>query len=149
MLWQPADALRFMKLLTPVLGLPILEITIVDGAYLHRGHYAPGHDLGIECLAIMCLAGSEGVFFAGSGDDYYGDAIDLDMVRRYLQPRSELEFIAEVARLRAAARRLVVSEQTNIEIIAAALMRRGTLSGDEVAELLQARSVDKAWQQHI
>ena len=26
-----------------VLGLPILEISIVDGAYLHRGHYAPGH----------------------------------------------------------------------------------------------------------
>ena len=89
----------------------------------------------------MCLAGSEGerLFFAGSGDDYYGDAIDLDMVRRYLQPRSELEFVAEVARLRAAARRLVAAERAKITVIAAALMQRGSLSGDEVVGLLHDR----------
>lgn len=88
-----------------------------------------------------CLAGSEGErLFFPAGDDGYGDAIDLKVIRGYLQPRSELEFIAEVARLRAAARRLVVSERAKIEVVAAALLRHGTLSGDEVIELLHVRN---------
>jgi hypothetical protein len=79
-----------------VLGLPVRKVTIEDGSYLDRGHYTPAHDCGDECLSIMALAGSEGerLFFTGAGnsDDYYGDSIDLTMVRRYLRPRSELEF---------------------------------------------------------
>ena len=99
----------FAALLNHVLGLPIVEVTIADGgSYLQRGSYTPGHDRGVECLGILCLAGSEGerLFFSGDdGDDYFGDNLDRIAVRDYLLPRSELEFIAEVARLRAAARR--------------------------------------------
>jgi hypothetical protein len=60
------------------------------------------------------------------------------MIRDYLQPSTELEFISEVARLRAAAHRLVVSERANIERIASALLLRhdGTLSGEQILELL-------------
>jgi hypothetical protein len=104
-----------------VLGLPVIKVTIADGgAYLQRGCYQQQPDLAVECLSIMALAGSEGerLFFSGDGDDYYGDKIDLAMVRRYLQPRSELEFVAEIARLRAAARRLVMASRHQIEVSA-------------------------------
>ena len=85
----------------------MVAIVVCCDVYLQRGRYRPSHDLGAEYLAIMSLAGSEGEkLFFPPADDGYGDSIDLAMVRRYLQPTSELEFIAEVARLRAAARRL-------------------------------------------
>jgi hypothetical protein len=48
--------------------------------------------------------------------------------------------IHEVARLRLAARRLVISQQTEIAIIAAALLRHGTLSGDQIIELANDRN---------
>ena len=73
-------------------------------------------------------------------DDSYGDAIDLKMVRDYLQPRTELEFIAEVSRLCAAAKRLVISQQTKIATIAPALLRHGTLSRDQIIELTHDRN---------
>jgi hypothetical protein len=120
-----------------VLGLPVLKVTVEDGTYLQRGYYAPGHDRGAECLAIMCLAGSEGErLLFPAGDDGYGDSRDLDAVRRYLRPDSELQFISEIARLRAAARRLVTAERAKIEMIATALLRHGTLSGEAIADLL-------------
>ena len=91
---------------------------------------------------MMSLAGSEAenLFFPGDGDDDYGDSIDVVMVRDYLQPRSELEFVGEIARLRLAAQRLVVAQRAKIEIIAAALLRHGTLSGDQIIELLHDRN---------
>jgi hypothetical protein len=42
--------------------------------------------------------------------------------------------------LRLAARRLVISQQTEIAIIAAALLRHGTLSGDQIIELANDRN---------
>jgi hypothetical protein len=72
------------------------------------------------------------------GDDGYGDADDLKMVRTYLEPRTEFEFIGEVSRLRAAAKRLVMSQQTKIAIIAAALLKSGTLTGDEIIALAES-----------
>jgi hypothetical protein len=118
-------------------GMSIKRITIEDGSYLARGHYAPDHDLGEECLAIMSLCGSEGerAFFPDAPDQYFGDSIDLNMIRRIMRPPNELAFIAEVARLRTAARRLVVSQRANIARIAGELLRRGTMSGDEVIAL--------------
>jgi hypothetical protein len=62
------------------------------------------------------------------------------MIRDYLQPRAELKFIAEATRLRAAARRLVISQQTKIATIAPALLRHGTLSGDQIIELTNDRN---------
>jgi hypothetical protein len=122
-----------------VLGLPIIKVTIADGeSYLLRGFYRQQRDLAVEARCIMSLAGSEAekLFFPGGNDDYFGDSIDLDAVRRYLRPDSELQFIAEVARLRAAARRLVEAERVKIEIIASALLRHGTLSGEAITDLL-------------
>ena len=58
------------------------------------------------------------------------------MIRRILRPPNELAFIAETARLRAAAHRLVVSQQANIERIAGELLRHGTLSGEDVIALI-------------
>jgi hypothetical protein len=78
-------------------------------------------------------------FSSPLGDDGYGNTTDLKMVRGYLQPSTELEFIAEVARLRAAAHRLVTAERAKIEIVAAALLRHGTLSGEEVVGLAVCR----------
>jgi hypothetical protein len=119
-----------------VLGLPIISVTIEDnGAYLHRGYYRQQRGLATECLCIMSLAGAEAerLFFPDADD--FGDAIDLKMIRGYLEPKSELEFIAEIERLRAAAGRLVVSERAKIEVIAAALLKSGTLTGDQIIEL--------------
>jgi hypothetical protein len=42
------------------------------------------------------------------------------MIRDYLQPRTELEFIHAVARLRFAARRLVTSQRAKIATVAGA-----------------------------
>ena len=98
------------------LGLPIIKITIAHGeSYLQRGYYQQTPGLAAEFLSIMSLAGSEGEkLFFPPADDGYGDHADIAMVRRYLQPRSELEFISQTARLPAAARRLVEAERTRI-----------------------------------
>jgi hypothetical protein len=84
----------------------------------------------------MALCGSEGekLFYPAAADGY-GDSIDLKMIRNYLQPSTELQFIGEIARLRAAARRLVTAERARIEIVAAALLQHGTLSGDQVEHI--------------
>jgi hypothetical protein len=99
------------------LGLPIIKITIAHGeSYLQRGYYQQTPGLAVEFLSIMSLAGSEGekLFFPPAADGY-GDSIDLVMVRRYLRPRSELEFISETARLHAAARRLVEAVDQDLD----------------------------------
>ena len=98
------------------LGLPIIKITIAHGeSYLQRGYYQQTPGIAAEFLSIMSLAGSEGEkLFFPPADDGYGDHADIAMVRRYLQPRSELEFISQTARLPAAARRLVEAERTRI-----------------------------------
>jgi hypothetical protein len=67
------------------------------------------------------------------------------MIRDYLQPASELEIIGEITRLRAAARRLVIACRHQIEIVAAALLRHGSLTGDEIAELLDRERVLPQW----
>jgi hypothetical protein len=91
-----------------VLGLPIATVTIAAGhPHLRRGYYRQQRDIAIEALAIMSLAGAEAerLFFPGDSDDDYGDAGDLKMVRSYLEPRTKLAFIGEIARFRLAAQR--------------------------------------------
>ena len=85
-----------MRLQSRHASLPIVRIALAHGeSYLQRGYYQQTPGLAVEFLSIMSLAGSEGekLFFPPADDDGYGDSIDLAMVRRYLQPRSELEFI--------------------------------------------------------
>ena len=95
----------------------------------------------VESLSLMSLAGGEAERLLLPAAANYGDAIDLKMVRNYLEPPSELEFIAEVARLGLAARRLVMAPRRLIETVATALSRSGTLSGDKIIALLNGMTI--------
>ncbi len=64
------------------------------------------------------------------------DRIDYEMARGYLARHYQpLQVEAEIVRFRAAADRLVVSEQRRITTIANALLKFGTLSGEEIFEI--------------
>jgi hypothetical protein len=120
-------------------GIPIIRVTIESKTpHLLRGHYRAQHDAGLECMATLCLAGpaAEG-YFCGSIEDG-ADRIDIDMARQHLARRFEpLRIAAEIARLRDAAERLVRTPwaQQRIEMIADALVRHGTLTGEEISAL--------------
>jgi hypothetical protein len=83
----------------------------------------------------MCLAGPAAEeYFCGSIEDG-ADRIDYEMARRHLARRFEPLFIAaEIARHREAAERLVRTPwaEHRIRLIAEALLRHGTLSGEEI-----------------
>jgi hypothetical protein len=87
---------------------------------------------------------AEKLFFPGDSDDDYGDSVDVAMVRNYLQPRTELQRTQEIGRFRLAARRLVALSRREIESVADALMQRGTLSGNEIVELLGGSTMTTA-----
>jgi hypothetical protein len=86
-------------------------------------------------MATLCLAGPAAeAYFCGSIEDG-ADRIDIDMARQYLARRFHpLRIAAEIARLRDAADRLMRTPwaQQRIEMIAAALLERCTLSGADI-----------------
>jgi hypothetical protein len=87
----------------------------------------------------MCLSGPEAerLFCGGIVDDC--DAIDIAMARRYLSKEYKpLMLGVAFNRMREAARRLVrtVTVRCQIEVIADALLRYGSLSSDEIIEVL-------------
>ena len=91
-------------------------------------------------------AGEE-LFFGPADDD--SDFIDQLMARRYLCgcfANNQIEL--QMLRMSQAAERLVTSSRREIEIIAAALMRQGTLSGDAVIELLNGATPSASWVHH-
>jgi hypothetical protein len=51
--------------------------------------------------------------------------------------------------LRLVARRLVISQRAKIAIIAAALLKSGTLTGDAVIELLNDATPSASWVHHV
>ena len=62
------------------------------------------------------------------------------MARHYLcdcYRHAEIE--CQMVRMQLAAERLVTASRLEIELVAAALLRRGSLSGDEIVELLDDR----------
>ena len=61
--------------------------------------------------------------------------------RRYAEARMPLEF----ERMRNAAELLVSSSRSQIETVAAALLRHGSLSGDQIVELLDGLSMPVCW----
>jgi hypothetical protein len=90
-------------------GVPVVSVTIgADNPHLERGRYRPhSRRLGVEALAILCLAGgaAEEMIF-GSADG--GDRIDVEMASPFLlgvYTKSQLQ--REMNRARAGARRLV------------------------------------------
>ena len=118
-------------------AIPIIEVRI-DPPHLHRGRYQPpSRDLGLEAMCTMSLCGgaAERLIFPDSDG---GDEIDLQMVREYLKPRGALRMLGEIERMRTAARRLVSAPaaRRRIEVIAAALLQHGVLSGDQIVDLL-------------
>jgi hypothetical protein len=118
-------------------GIPIISVTIENGTpHLHRGRYRAQHDAGLECMATLCLAGPAAeAYFCGSIQDG-ADRIDIDMARQYLARRFEpLRIAVEIARLCDAAERLVRTPwaEQRIRLVADALLRRGTLTGEDIA----------------
>jgi hypothetical protein len=119
-------------------GIPIIHVTIADAPHLHRGRYDPPHDVGLECLVTLCLSGPEAeILFCGPITDdgaRFDDQKARDYLARQLEP---LQAAAELARCRDSAQRLVRSPwaQQRIAVVADALLRLGTLSGEEILEI--------------
>jgi hypothetical protein len=117
-------------------GIPVLSVTIDNAPNMHRGAYKAAHACGLECLTVLCLAGiaAEEMLCGPITDG--GDAPDLQMAREYLARAipNPLRAAAELARCRVAAERLVRSEfaRQRIAKLAAALLRQGTLRGEEI-----------------
>jgi hypothetical protein len=119
------------------LGIAFHYASIDGRPHLLRGHYRQQHDLGVECLAVMSMAGSVGEeYFCGEITDG-GDRIDLEMARGYLAQRfGPLRIGVEFERARAAARRLVIDQKQRIQRIAAALLDRGSLSNEDISAII-------------
>jgi hypothetical protein len=124
-------------------GIPIIHVTIdADIPHLHRGRYRAQHAAGLECMVTLCLAGPAAeAYFCGSIDDG-GDRIDIDMARQHVARRFEpLRIATEIARLRDAAERLVRTAwaEQRIRLVAEALLERGTLTGEEICGVGDAK----------
>ena len=120
-------------------GIPIIAVTIEgEAGHLVRGHYRERPDLALECIATLCLAGpaAEEVFCGPITDGT--DRTDYEMARHHLARQFDpLRIGVEITRLRDAAKRLVRTPwaQQRIGLIAAALLRHGTLSGADLGGL--------------
>jgi hypothetical protein len=118
-------------------AIPIIAVTIADDrAHLHRGHYRAPHDCGLECMVTLCLAGPEAEREICGPITDHSDRVDYQMAREYLarSVANPLQAAAELVRYRDAAQRLVRSPwaQRRIRLLADALLRHGTLSGEEI-----------------
>jgi hypothetical protein len=87
-------------------------------------------------MVTFCFAGPAAEeLFCGALDDG-SDRADYEMAKHYLSRRfGPLQIGAEIARLRDAAERLVRTPwaQHRIGLIAGALVRHGTLTGEELS----------------
>ena len=93
-------------------------------------------DLGLETIVTMCLCGPAAeTLFRGPIEDG-SDSGDLQMAREYLARAiaNPLQAAIEFARCRAAAERTfgATQAQQRIRLLADALLRCGTLSGEEI-----------------
>jgi hypothetical protein len=121
-------------------GIPIIRITIADRPHLHRGLYhPPDANFGLECLCVLCMSGPEAEReFCGPISDG-SDQTDYQMARDYLARQlNPLQIGAELTRYRDAAQRLVRSPwaRQRIRLLADALLQRGSLSSEQIFELL-------------
>jgi hypothetical protein len=119
-------------------GVPVISVTVEDRPHMHRGQYhAPTPELGFEAVAVICFAGicAAEMLCGPITDD--GDLPDLRMVREHItrSVSNPLQVGVELARHRDAAARLVRSEfaRDRIRVLAAALLARGTLTGEEIS----------------
>jgi hypothetical protein len=98
-----------------------------------RARYRAPHDCGLETIVQICLAGPESeILFCGAitdGADYGDYAMAREYLARHFDP---LQAAIELQRCRIASERLVRGAQQRIAKLAAALLRHGTLSGEEI-----------------
>jgi hypothetical protein len=119
-------------------GIPIVSVSIeADPPHLFRGRYqAAQADLRLSRLVVMCLSGAAAEeLFCGPGDN--GGRVDRAIARGYLASRFDpLQVEVEMARLHGAAHRLVRTRlvSARIRVIAAALLKYGTLSGQALCD---------------
>jgi len=118
-----------------ILSIPIVSVSL-NPPNMHRGHYRAPHDCGLEYLVTICLSGPIGEeLICGTITDG-SDQADYEMAKGYLSRAiaDPLRVGIELARCRVAAERLVSSKfaQDRIAKLAAALLARGTLSGEEI-----------------
>jgi hypothetical protein len=71
-----------------VFGIPIISVSISGDPHMRRARWrAPTGSIGIEAMAVLCLAGGEAEnLLCGELADG-GDDIDLEMARGYLAQR--------------------------------------------------------------
>jgi hypothetical protein len=118
-------------------GVGIVAVCL-NPPHMHRAYYRAPHDCGLETIVQICLAGPEAeILFCGAiidGGDYGDYAMARETLARRFDP---LRAAIELARCRVAAERLVRSAwaQQRIRLLADALLRRGTLSGEEIHQI--------------
>ena len=115
-------------------GVGIVAVHL-NPPHMHRARYRAPHDCGLETIVQICLAGPESeILFCGAICDG-ADHGDYAMAREYLAPHFDpLQIGGQLARHREAAQRLVrtVWAQQRIRLLADALLRHGTLRGEEI-----------------
>jgi hypothetical protein len=100
---------------------------------MHRAAYHAPPGIGVEVMATLALAGpSAEEFFVGRIEDG-SDQIDVAMARDYLSRKyNPLEIGFQLRRHRDAADKLVSWAMQRIKLIADALLRRGSLTGEQI-----------------
>jgi hypothetical protein len=120
-------------------AVPIVGVTVLDRPHLQRGPLPPG--LALEIVGTICLAGqaAEEAFCAPLPPGDPGDLFDYEMAERHLRRHvGPLRLSLEFTRLRDSARALVRTSWAKraIPLLAEALQRCGTLTGDQVNDVL-------------
>jgi stage V sporulation protein SpoVS len=123
-------------------GAPIIRVTINADPHCHRGRWHSESDMALAHIAVVCLSGpASEITYVGPITDN-SDDVDYAMARRYLAEDGvdPVMIGVEFERLRDAAHRLVRTDwaQQRIRLIADALLRHGTLTGDEVGVMIAA-----------
>jgi hypothetical protein len=120
-------------------GVPIISATVIDRPHVHRGPLRSA--LGLEIVGVICFSGpaAEELFCGppSPGDD--GSYHDFAMAYAHLERQvGALRRGLEFERLRDSARRLVRTPwaRARVPLLAAALIERGTLSGEHLYSLL-------------
>jgi hypothetical protein len=122
-------------------GIPIIAVTIADDRpHLHRARYRPQcFSVGLRRLVTLCLSGAEAErYFCGPIPDG-ADTTDRRMAREYLSRRfATYEIETQIAHCQDTAARMARSPwgQWHITRIADALLQHGSLSGDEVGNIV-------------
>ena len=119
-------------------GIPILSVTIDQAPNMHRGAYRAEHACGLEYLTVLCLAELRVRSCSADRSPMAAtNPICAWRARIFARHFDPLRAAAELARCRDLAQRLVRSvwAEQRIRVLADALLRCGTLSGEEIHQI--------------